>query len=187
MNKKTLWVTQTALMIALLVTLQFITKAAGQFATGSCVNLVLSVSVLTCGYWCGFAVALFSPFFAFLLGIGPALIQIVPAISFGNMIFISVLWALYNKTSVISGTGGKLMSYLSAVGAAALKFLALYVAVVLLILPALGLPEKQAAVMSLMFSWPQLVTALVGGIIGVTAAPPINRAMKKKKTGKGAA
>lgn len=70
MNKKTLWITETAVMIALLVALQWATKPLGQFVTGSCVNLVLGVSALVGGLWCGLTVALVSPFFAFLLGIG---------------------------------------------------------------------------------------------------------------------
>ena len=49
MNKKTLWITETAVMIALLVALQWATKPLGQFVTGSCVNLVLGVSVLVGG------------------------------------------------------------------------------------------------------------------------------------------
>lgn len=76
MNKKTLWITETAVMIALLVALQWATKPLGQFVTGSCVNLVLGVSVLVGGLWCGLTVALVSPFFAFLLGIGPAFLPL---------------------------------------------------------------------------------------------------------------
>ena len=85
MNKKTLWITETAVMIALLVALQWATKPLGQFVTGSCVNLVLGVSVLVGGLWCGLTVALVSPFFAFLLGIGPAFLPIVPMVAVGNM------------------------------------------------------------------------------------------------------
>ncbi len=180
MRNKTLWLTRTALMIALLVGVQFITKTLGQFVTGSCVNLILAVSALSCGYWCGFAVALLSPFFAFFLGIGPALIQIVPAVSLGNIAFVSVIGLLYHKNADAAGGAEKLGQYLSAAAAAAVKFAVLYVVVVKLMLPALGLPEKQAAVMSLMFSWPQLVTALAGGFISVTAAPIINKAVQKK-------
>jgi hypothetical protein len=58
-------------MVALLIGLQFATKAAGQYVTGSCVNLILAVSALAGGYWCGFAVALLSPFFAFFWGLAP--------------------------------------------------------------------------------------------------------------------
>ena len=45
-------------MIAVLVALQFATKAMGQFVTGSCVNMVLVVATLCGGFWCGFATAL---------------------------------------------------------------------------------------------------------------------------------
>ena len=46
MSKKVRWITETAVMLALLVTLQALTKPAGQLVTGSCVNAVLAVSVL---------------------------------------------------------------------------------------------------------------------------------------------
>ncbi|MFR5385985.1 MAG: hypothetical protein ACLTGT_02910 [Oscillospiraceae bacterium] len=75
MNKKTLWITETAVMIALLVALQWATKPLGQFVTGSCVNLVLGYR--RCGWPGGLTVALVGPFFAFLLGISPAF-PIVP-------------------------------------------------------------------------------------------------------------
>lgn len=46
MNKKIRWITETAIVLALLVTLQALTKGFGQFVTGSCVNAVLGVAVL---------------------------------------------------------------------------------------------------------------------------------------------
>ena len=45
MRKKVLWITETAVMLALLVTLQALTKPMGQLVTGSCVNAVLAISV----------------------------------------------------------------------------------------------------------------------------------------------
>ena len=83
MKNKILWITRTAVMMALLVTLQWATSGLSQFVTGSCVNAVLAVATLTAGLWSGVAVALLSPFCAFLLGIGPKLIQMVPAIALG--------------------------------------------------------------------------------------------------------
>ena len=62
MSKKTLFITRTAALLALLVVLQAITKSAGQIVTGSCVNAVLSLSALLCGFWSGLIVALVSPF-----------------------------------------------------------------------------------------------------------------------------
>ena len=174
MKKKTLWIAETAVMIALLVALQGLTKPAGQFVTGSCVNLILGVSTLVGGLWCGLTVALLSPFFAFLLGIGPALIQIVPAIAVGNIVLVLVLWLICRKAKKLSP-----LSYGGAVAASVCKFAVLYALVVLLLLPLLGLPEKQVAMMSAMFSWPQLVTALIGSFLAVTVSPVIRKALHR--------
>ena len=174
MKKKTLWIAETAVMIALLVALQGLTKPAGQFVTGSCVNLILGISTLVGGLWCGLTVALLSPFFAFLLGIGPALIQIVPAIAVGNIVLVLVLFSLCRKATKLSA-----LSYGGAVAASVCKFAVLYGLVVLLLLPLLGLPEKQVAMMSAMFSWPQLVTALIGSFLAVTVAPVIRKALRR--------
>jgi hypothetical protein len=174
MKKKTLWIAETAVMIALLVALQGLTKPAGQFVTGSCVNLILGVSTLVGGLWCGLTVALLSPFFAFALGIGPALIQIVPAIAVGNIVLVLVLFSLCRKAKKLSP-----LSYGGAVAASVCKFAVLYALVVLLLLPLLGLPEKQVAMMSAMFSWPQLVTALIGSFLAVTVAPVICKALHR--------
>ena len=69
MNKKVRWITETAVMLALLVSLQALTKGFGQFVTGSCVNAVLAVTVLTAGLGSGIVVAVLSPVLAYLLGI----------------------------------------------------------------------------------------------------------------------
>ena len=73
MNKKIRWITETAVMLALLVCLQALTKPMGQLVTGSCVNAVLAVSALVGGLGCSLVVALCSPVLAFLLGIACSL------------------------------------------------------------------------------------------------------------------
>ena len=60
--KKTIWIAQTAVCLALLLAVQFVTKSLGQFVTGSCVNLVLAMAALSGGLWSGVAVAVLSPF-----------------------------------------------------------------------------------------------------------------------------
>ena len=172
MNVKQL--TRTALLIALLVAVQYLTKPLGQFVTGSCVNMVLVVATLCGGLWCGFTVALISPFAAFLVGVGPALIQIVPAISVGNIVLVLVYAFVYKKLD-----RAWVRECAAVIAAAVLKFAALYLVVVKLLLPVLGLAEKQVAVMSVMFSWLQLVTALIGGVLGIVVSIPVKKAMKK--------
>ena len=103
-HTRVLRITRTGILVALLITLQwgtaFTQAFAGQYITGSCVNAVLAVAVLAAGLWSGIAVALVSPFCAFLLGIGPKLVQLVPGIAAGNLVFVLVLHFLIGeKTS----------------------------------------------------------------------------------------
>ena len=44
--KKTVWIARTAVCLALLIAIQFLTKSLGQLVTGSCVNLVLAIAAL---------------------------------------------------------------------------------------------------------------------------------------------
>ena len=162
-------------MTALLIILQAATKPAGQYVTGTCVNAVLALSVLAAGLWSGVAVALLSPVFAFLLGIGPQLLPIVPSIAAGNLVYVLLLGLL---------AGGQGASRLrQAAGwllAAAAKFAVLYLLVVKLLCAVLPLKEPQAAMFTVMFSYPQLVTALAGGAIALLLAPTLRRALKKR-------
>ena len=90
MQKNTRWITQTAVMLAMLIALQSVTKPLGQVVTGSCVNAILAMTALVCGLSSGLTVALLSPIFAFLLGIAPNLAT-VPAIMAGNTVFVLLL------------------------------------------------------------------------------------------------
>ena len=50
MNKRTLWITRTAVLTAMLVVLQAATQATGNTViTGSVVNMLLIISVMACG------------------------------------------------------------------------------------------------------------------------------------------
>lgn len=171
MKNKTFWLVQTALLVALLVILQAATKAGGQFITGSCVNAVLAVAVLTCGMASGLTVALVSPFMAFLLGIGPTLIYIVPAIAFGNAVFVLLLHFLCKK-AIWKQTFGLLV-------AATAKFAALYLLVSVLLCNVLPLKPMQIKTFQAMFSWPQFVTALIGGAVALSIIPVIKKAIKR--------
>lgn len=174
MKKKLLWITETAVLTALLVTVQALTKAGGQFVTGSCVNAVLAVAVLAAGLWSGVTVALISPFLAFLLGIGPQLAAIIPAIALGNLVFVVTLWLLAGKTAPV-------WKRVAAWAVAALaKFLTLYLVVVQVLCNVLPLKEQQVATFSAMFSWPQLVTALIGGGVALLITPVLRKALRKQ-------
>ena len=91
-NKNTIrWITRTAVFIALLIVLQMATAPLGNILiTGSIVNLLLIISVMTCGLASGLSVAVISPVMAKLLGIGP-LWSLIPFIAAGNIVLV-LLW-----------------------------------------------------------------------------------------------
>ena len=164
-------------MIALLLILQLVTANLGQYVTGSCVNFILAMSVFIGGFASGIVVALLSPIFAFLLGIGPAFILISPCVSAGNFAFVVVMTLLWAK--YVNEKSNFVKPILAVIAGAIAKFLVLYFLVVKLVLPSLGLPDKKVAIMSAMFSYPQLVTAIIGGIIATIVASRIAGSITK--------
>ena len=181
MNKKLRWITETAIMLALLVTLQTLTKPLGQLVTGSCVNTVLAVSALAGGLSCGLTVALISPVLAFLLGIAPQILT-VPAIMVGNAVFVVLLSLLTDKSG--KKIGKQLIAWITA---AVAKFAALYAIVVLLICGVLSesllasgvMKAPMLKVLPATFSWPQLITALIGGAVALLIFPVLRKALHK--------
>lgn len=180
MNQKVRWITETAVLLALLVVLQSVTRSFGQLVTGSCVNAVLAVAALFAGMGSGVTIALLSPVLAYLLGIASQLVT-VPAIMAGNTVFVVLLGA-------IAGKGGKPGTQiagwlLAAVG----KFAALYFLVVKVICgiasgPLLASGALKAPMLEKlpgMFAWPQLVTALIGGGIALLIAPVLRKALHR--------
>ena len=181
MSKKIRWITETAVMLALLVCLQALTKPIGQLVTGSCVNAILAVSALVGGLSSGLVVALCSPVLAFLLGIAPQILT-VPAIMAGNSVFVILLSVLADKT------GKNMIKQMIAwIVAAAAKFAALYAIVVLLICGVLSENLLAAGVLKApmlnalpaTFSWPQLITALIGGAVALSITPVLRKALHK--------
>ena len=172
--KKTTWIVRTAVCLALLLVLQVATKSLGQFVTGSCVNLVLAMAALSGGFWSGVAVAVLSPFCAYALGIGPAFLQLVPCVALGNAVY-AVLFALLVGKWL---TAKPLAAWGSMVLAAVCKLAALYVVLVKLVAPMI-VPAAKLTAVTAAFTWPQLVTALIGGVLACLIAPPVRRALEK--------
>ena len=177
-HKGTLWITMTAVFIALLIVAQVVTAPLSQFVTGSLVNLILIVSVMTCGFSSGLTVALISPLFAKLLGIGP-LWTIIPFVMLGNAVLI-LIWYLIGKMKF---TNKHIVRIITLIIAAVCKFLVLYLGIVQLAIPLfLNLPANQAAVISSMFSFPQLITALIGGAIAILILPVVEKVRAKRNS-----
>ena len=181
MKKKILWITETAALLALLITLQALSKSAGQLVTGSFVNAVLAISALVAGLGSGITVAVISPVLAYLLGIAPQILT-VPAIMAGNCVYVAVLYFVAGKD--IKRYVRQVAAWLSA---AVAKFAVLYAIVVGLIcgifadaLLASGiLKAPMLKTLPAMFSAPQLITALIGGAVALVITPILRKALRR--------
>ncbi len=176
-KNRILWVTRTAIFIALLIVLQAVTAPLGNIlVTGAIVNMMLIVSVMTCGLSSGFAVAVVSPVMAKFFGIGPFW-SLIPFIVAGNVVLIILWYFIGNRYA-----RRKYLAYVAAlICAATAKFLVLYIGIVQIAVPVfLGLPEQQAAVISNMFSIPQLITAIIGGAMAVLLFSRLKQATAKR-------
>lgn len=173
--EKTVWIARTAVCLALLIAIQFLTKSLGQLVTGSCVNLVLAIAALIGGVWSGVTVAVISPFCAYLLGIGPAFCRWCRAFRWATPSTPSCLPCLSadscKKEAVRriwqhgAGCRSKVCGAVSRP------------------CPAGGPgchPGSEAQHRHSGFTWPQLLTAVIGGVLACLIAPVLCRALEKK-------
>ena len=178
MKKKILWMTETAVMLALLISLQWVTKAGGQWLTGSCVNGVLTITALMVGLPGGLTVALLSPIFAFMLGIAPNPVT-VPVIMIGNSVFV-ILLHFCCKGKWIQRICGLLT-------AAIAKFAVLYALVNWVICGVAAdallaqklLKQPMLLALPASFGFMQLFTALIGGSLALLIVPTLKKVLSR--------
>jgi len=175
-NKNVLWITRTAVFIATTVALQALTvltipPPGNQFVTGTIVNMMLILAVMTCKLPTGIVVASITPVIPTLLGFGPVW-PIVPFISAGNIVLV-IMWHFIGNIKLPV----KQLAYVCAlISGAAAKFAVLYFGIVRIAIPyILGLPEGN--LLSFMFSYPQLITASAGGVFAIILLPPLRKAI----------
>lgn len=123
----------------------------------------------TIGIKSGLVIAVAAPVIAFLQGFTPPFPVLVLLIAAGNIVLVLIAGLLYMKNAV-----------LTVIISAVAKFLALYILVVklgtgLLLAKA---PDKVRAALSIQFSWPQLVTALIGGFISLGVVKLLQKVIK---------
>ncbi len=136
-----------------------------QLITGTLVNTILLVFTARAGLISGALIGILSALMAPLLGISQ--LAIAPLVALGN----AVLCALYRPLS-------KRMHHFAAAAAGAVCKCAFLWLTVPPALQAAGFPAKQAAMLSVMFSWPQAVTALCGGLLSWPILARLNKALK---------
>lgn len=181
MKMKIRWITETAVMLALLVTLQWTGSMIGepltkQLVTGSLVNIVLAVTVLFAGLNSGLTVAVISPVLAFFLGIAKP--WLVPVSIVGNVVLVVLLYVIAGRDS--KKIARQILAWLAA---AAAKYAAMYGTGVLLLgkllAGPLGLTQADIKPVIMSCTWVQLVAALVGGAVALTITPTLRKALRK--------
>ena len=191
MHRKVRWITETAAMLALLICLQWLgsfvpEQLTKQLITGTLVNCVLAVTVLAVGMRGGIVVAVASPICAFLLNIAPNFVTVLP-IMLGNVSYVVLLRLMLRKDSK---TAWK--KPVAVTTAAAVKFGVLYVLVVEVICglaaewllgkkvgDVVVLAPKMLKMLPVMFTWPQLITAIVGGLLAMLILPVLRKALHR--------
>lgn len=152
------FITRTALLLALTVVFQMLRPlislpALGStFIIGSLVNASLAASSVVVGVWGGIIISIMAPIIAFLQQ-HIKFVWLIPIVAVGNMVLVLLYgwWYRKNKWTAIG-----LSSFLKATA----LYLMIKIAINVLIVP-----EPAAKMMSLMFSWPQFVTAVIGGFL----------------------
>jgi hypothetical protein len=148
MNKRLGLLTKASILFALAIVLQLL--KLGQLVTGIGINTVLITAVVTCGLPWAAAIGFMTPVLAVLLGIQPpATVVLVPFIIAANIVY-AVLFHFVRGYN----------DYVGVITAAFAKFILLYAAANIII-------TKLPPLVKLAFSFPQLLTASVGGILAV--------------------
>ncbi len=179
------WIARTAMGIALIIVAQLLGKAfpagaviAGPFSvnqliTGSLVNCVLFVFAAVSGIGSGVTIGVVSAMLAQFIGIGPAVAAVSPVVAVGN----AVLVACYG---LMIGKGGEngARRWIAMAIAAIIKCAFLWIAVPALLGVLSGVKPQQVQMLSVMFSWPQGCTALIGGTLASLIIPRLGKLKK---------
>ena len=178
-RKSTLWVAQTGIFLALLVALQWATSSMSTFVTGSIVNLILVLSVMLCGLWSGVTVAALSPVFAVVFGIMVRW-ELAPFVMIGNVAFVAIWFFIGNLKTKEQTYLHVLKDMTALILAAVVKFMILWLGIVHFVAPVI-LELPAAAPVYFNFSWPQLVTALIGGSVALNLLPVMKKTFRQTK------
>jgi hypothetical protein len=156
-NKYLVWAQVTTLLLiaigAPLLKALPLPGVGAQLITGTIVNSTLYLTVILVGWRSALMIGFLPSVVALGIGTLPmALAPMVPFIVIGNLILVGIFAGLYRKNF-----------WLGVVPASTVKFLFLFGTSSLL--SEIFLPTKLASVFAVQMSWPQLVTAVMGGIV----------------------
>lgn len=164
MNDKVKKLVRASLLLAIAIIVQILGKnipEINQFLVGPIVNAILILTTFVCGTWWGVGVGVLTPVIAWLVGQLPGpMAPFIPFIMIGNSLFVIFFGILKNQQ--------KWGKYIGLLFGSFIKFLFLsFSAAKLITIFNIGLPSKVASKLVIMMGIPQLVTALIGGVIAL--------------------
>ncbi len=160
-KEKAISLAQFGILLGIALIAPFIREQA---ITGSMVNAVLFVSTAVLGIQAGILIGLIPSVVSLFVGLlSPALVPMIPFIVAGNAVLVAVFGLLRERNF-----------WLGMAVASVLKFLFLFGASSIII--NLFLKKEIAAKVAVMMSWPQLFTALSGGLIAYIVLKIIKKA-----------
>lgn len=169
MSKNIRFITRTAILLALVVVFQMVGRMIpyNNFIVGPLVNACLLISTAIAGVWSGVVIAVLSPFTSLINNhapIAPILLLFAPFVAIGNSLLVAAFGILKKKNEILGIVIGAL-----------LKFGFLWGAIVTFINVKGDIKPAVAKTLTGLFSYPQLITALIGGAVALVAI----KALKK--------
>jgi hypothetical protein len=178
MKNKTQFLAYTAMLLALTIVFQNLRLLIGtgfhsQLIIGSLVNAALVIAVGIINIYAGLIISIIAPIVAYAQSqIPPIFPYLIPIIAVGNALIVICYNFFKDKKQ-----------YLGIIIGALLKWAFLYYGVTKMLNIVKGtIPDnkfdKIAATLSFGFSWPQLITALVGGFIAIIVIKNLKKVLK---------
>ncbi|MCX8130009.1 MAG: ECF transporter S component [Clostridia bacterium] len=171
MNKKIRFITRTAILLALAIVFQMLGRYIplgpnSQFVVGPLINACLMVAAAMVGLSGGGIVALLSPFGAILTGAAIPL-PFAPFVALGNFLLVLLFFLFMYRSKILGLTLGALA-----------KSVWLFAAIKIFVW-AMDMKGKKAEMLLWSFSWPQAITALVGGVLALLLIKVLDKNIQK--------
>ena len=149
------------------------------FVVGPLVNLCLLVATAFAGVWSGVAIALLAPLGAYATGSVSEPV-FLPVVALGNLILVLCFASADNRTGTLAARPTLALRSLGILAGAALKTAWLWGGFsIYASLFAMKPAVRQA--MGFAYSWPQAVTAVVGGLLALLVLRALEKAVPKTR------
>lgn len=160
MKNNTRFLARTAMLLAVAIAFQLLGKLIpnNNFIVGPVVNAVLLVATAAAGVWSGISISVIAPLvsaFTNKAAIAPLILAFSPCIIAGNIVIVLAFHFLRKKNDILAVAAGSV-----------LKFGFLYAAISVFT-SLVEMKPQVAATLTNLFSWPQLLTAVIGGAIAL--------------------